>query len=61
MPWLQSLKKTLKTVSLFPEVIFTINATIEYQEIVGFGGAITDSAGLNINYLPKAAQEKLIE
>lgn len=46
---------------LFPEVIFTINASTEYQEIVGFGGAITDSAGLNINYLPKAAQEKLIE
>lgn len=46
---------------LFSEVIFTINASTEYQEIVGFGGAMTDSAGLNINYLPKAAQEKLIE
>lgn len=39
----------------------TINRNIKYQEIIGFGGAFTDSTGLNIKLLPEEAQKKLIE
>ncbi|XP_060535919.1 lysosomal acid glucosylceramidase-like [Cylas formicarius] len=32
-----------------------------YQEIIGFGGAFTDAAGINIALLPADAQDKLLE
>lgn len=38
----------------------TIDRSIKYQTIVGFGGAFTDSAGINLKSLPEAAQEKLL-
>lgn len=38
-----------------------INDNITYQKILGFGGAFTDSTGLNIEKLPEAAQTKLLE
>lgn len=31
-----------------------------YQTILGFGGAFTDSSGINIAQLPEAAQENLL-
>lgn len=37
-----------------------INRFKTYQVISGFGGAFTDSAGINIASLPEAAQEKLL-
>lgn len=38
-----------------------INRNVKYQEIIGFGGAFTDSTGRNIKLLPEEAQKKLIE
>jgi glucosylceramidase len=38
-----------------------VDTSRQYQEILGFGGAITDAAGLNIAALSKAAQETLIK
>lgn len=31
-----------------------------YQKIIGFGGAFTDAAGLNILTLPESMQEKIL-
>ena len=39
----------------------TLNRNIRYQKILGFGGAFTDSAGINILNISPASQEKLIE
>ncbi|KAG7153639.1 lysosomal acid glucosylceramidase-like [Homarus americanus] len=38
-------------------VVVTINPEDEYQIILGFGGAFTDSTGLNVVSLPEDAQE----
>ncbi|XP_076620991.1 lysosomal acid glucosylceramidase-like [Colletes latitarsis] len=45
--------------SLF-ESTLTLDTTKRYQTIAGFGGAFTDSAGLNIKKLSKAAQDQLL-
>ncbi|KAJ8304057.1 hypothetical protein KUTeg_017640, partial [Tegillarca granosa] len=42
------------------KVIATINRNIKYQKIIGFGGAFTDAAGINIASLSIEAQKKLI-
>lgn len=39
----------------------TLNRTAVYQTILGFGGAFTDAAGINLKNLPEAAQEKLLQ
>lgn len=41
--------------------VFLLDPTIRYQNIEGFGGAVTDSAGINLKSLPLAAQRKLIK
>ena len=41
--------------------IYTVNKTETYQEIIGFGGAFTDAAGINIASLSKGAQENLLK
>lgn len=46
---------------LFLEIVFVVNASTTYQEIIGIGGAITDASCSNINNLPDEAQDKLIE
>src|SRR5699024_6178634 len=38
----------------------TINRTVRYQKILGFGGAFTDSMGVNLVALPAELQERLI-
>lgn len=43
------------------EVVFVVNASTTYQDIIGMGGAATDSTCINIQSLPEEAQEKLIE
>ncbi|XP_050402562.1 lysosomal acid glucosylceramidase isoform X2 [Patella vulgata] len=43
------------------ENIFYININVTYQSILGFGGAFTDAAGINILSLPEDVQEKLIQ
>lgn len=37
-----------------------IDSTKKYQKILGFGGAFTDSAGINIKKLSEAAQDQII-
>lgn len=43
------------------DIMFTISATGSYQEIIGFGGAFTDAAVINILSLSEGAQENLLE
>lgn len=43
------------------EITVEIGRDQKYQKIVGFGGAFTDSTGLNIAKLPKQLQERLIK
>lgn len=38
-----------------------MNSTTKYQEILGFGGSFTDSAGIAVDSLPEEAQAKFIE
>lgn len=45
----------------FAGLVFNLNADVTYQQVEGFGGAFTDSAGLNIAALSAAAQNKLLE
>ncbi len=42
-------------------IILTIDKSKKFQKILGFGGAFTDAAGLNINTLPKDLAENLIK
>ncbi len=41
-------------------VKFQVNTEIKYQQIIGFGGAFTDSAGINILSLSEPAQDLLL-
>ncbi|XP_063434087.1 lysosomal acid glucosylceramidase-like [Mytilus trossulus] len=41
--------------------IFTINKNVTYQTMIGFGGAFTDAAGINIASLSSEAQENLLK
>lgn len=55
------------TTGSFVETIDAVESTIivdqdtKHQSIIGFGGAFTDSTGINIKLLPEAAQNNLIE
>ncbi|CAL7949938.1 unnamed protein product [Xylocopa violacea] len=42
------------------ETSLKIDTTKRYQSILGFGGAFTDSAGINIKKLSKATQDQLL-
>lgn len=49
------------SVFLEPKSIqFTLDSTKTYQKIMGFGGAFTDSSGINILSLGKETQEHLL-
>lgn len=37
-----------------------VDSSLSYQTILGFGSSFTDAAGININSLPDAAREKLL-
>jgi glucosylceramidase len=37
--------------------VITVDTSAQYQAMIGFGGAFTDSTGINLNELPAAAQE----
>ncbi|CAG2167940.1 unnamed protein product, partial [Oppiella nova] len=39
----------------------TIDRSKTYQKILGFGGAFTDSTGINIDSLPEVMQKRIIE
>lgn len=38
----------------------TVDSSVSYQTILGFGSSFTDAAGINVNSLPAAAREKLL-
>ena len=40
--------------------MFTVNSRVRYQQILGFGGAVTDAAAINIASLSEGAREKLL-
>jgi len=41
-------------------IVFTLNPTATYQTLVGFGGAFTDAAGINIDSLSTQTKENLM-
>ncbi|XP_023312733.1 putative glucosylceramidase 3, partial [Anoplophora glabripennis] len=43
------------------ESSITVDPDTKHQNIIGFGGAFTDSTGINIKGLPEEAQKNLIE
>lgn len=49
-----------KTVKLAPLGKITINQTDVYQEIFGFGGAVTDAAAMNIYNLTHETADYLL-
>lgn len=49
-----------KTVKPTPQGKITINQTDVYQEIFGFGGAVTDSAAMNIHDLTHETSDYLL-
>ncbi|XP_069690962.1 lysosomal acid glucosylceramidase-like isoform X2 [Periplaneta americana] len=60
-------KRLESTLSEFKEVtrseetaLFRTNTSVRYQKVLGFGGAMSDSAALNIASLSRTAQEKLL-
>ncbi|XP_005104817.1 lysosomal acid glucosylceramidase [Aplysia californica] len=53
-------KKVLKAVNVSKSAVFKIDTKTRRQKIIGFGGAFTDAAGINIASLPSDAQKKLI-
>ncbi|XP_076179500.1 lysosomal acid glucosylceramidase-like [Ptiloglossa arizonensis] len=46
--------------NLLCETFITVDSTKRYQKVLGFGGAFTDSAGINIKSLSKATQQRLL-
>lgn len=42
-------------------IVLTVDSKLKYQDIHGFGGAMTDSAALNIRTLSNETQSKLLE
>ncbi|XP_031839025.1 lysosomal acid glucosylceramidase-like [Nomia melanderi] len=42
-------------------ITIDIDSSIKYQRIIGFGGAMTDSSGMNIMNLSPGTQQKLLE
>ncbi|XP_069186074.1 putative glucosylceramidase 4 [Procambarus clarkii] len=38
-----------------------VNHDLQYQTMVGFGGAFTDATGINVNTLPEDAQDQLLK
>uniref|UniRef100_A0A1I8BAG1 Glucosylceramidase n=1 Tax=Meloidogyne hapla TaxID=6305 RepID=A0A1I8BAG1_MELHA len=55
-------KKTIKgdKIALENEVKIRINASRQYQKILGFGGAFTDAAGYNLNLLSRNTRMQLL-
>ncbi|XP_046617673.1 lysosomal acid glucosylceramidase-like isoform X1 [Neodiprion virginianus] len=43
-----------------PDASITVDPSMTYQDILGFGAAATDATGININSLPEAAQNEFI-
>ncbi|KAI5635679.1 glycosyl hydrolase family 30 TIM-barrel domain-containing protein [Phthorimaea operculella] len=55
------LKKYSSVVGAKFDKTLTLHPGVKYQKIEGFGGAVTDSAGINWKSLSEATQQKLID
>ena len=53
--------KQVPTTNSHFNVTIEINRSKKFQKIIGFGGAFTDSTGINIAKLSKSLQSRLIE
>ncbi|KHJ94225.1 hypothetical protein OESDEN_05851 [Oesophagostomum dentatum] len=42
-------------------LLLTLNLSTTYQKMLGFGGAFTDSTGINLQTLPKSMQDNILE
>lgn len=51
---------SLMFVLVYIAAVYLVNLTETRQTIIGFGGAFTDAAGINIAALPADAQDHLI-
>ncbi|PAV90589.1 hypothetical protein WR25_13263 isoform C [Diploscapter pachys] len=57
------MKTNITTTNSVPAnaVILSFNPTVRHQKIFGFGGAITDAAGINLNSLPPDLADNVIK
>ncbi|XP_042223421.1 lysosomal acid glucosylceramidase-like isoform X2 [Homarus americanus] len=44
-----------------PSLEVEVDSSVEYQKIIGFGGAFTDASGVNILSLPKTMQDMILK
>lgn len=51
----------IRLVGVEPTSVMEVNLTAEMQSVLGWGGAITDSAAINYNNLPEPLRAKLLE
>lgn len=58
---LQSSVANFTSNPMISDILFTVDSSVEYQTIFGFGGAMTDAAAINIRTLSNGTQQKLIE
>ncbi|KAL6740522.1 hypothetical protein Aduo_013871 [Ancylostoma duodenale] len=42
-------------------LLLTLDSRTKFQKILGFGGAFTDSAGINLHSLPRSMQDSMLE
>nr|CAD7260894.1 unnamed protein product [Timema shepardi] len=49
-----------ETLNISDAIYFQVNENATYQQILGFGGAMTDSAAINIDSLSESAQQLLL-
>lgn len=54
-------RATFSNVKNASATVLRVESKTTYQRIIGFGGAFTDSTGINIARLPVAAQKHLLE
>jgi O-glycosyl hydrolase len=52
--------KFYKTLLAQAQIQIYVNESNKFQNIIGFGGAFTDAAGINIQQLSSAAQKNLL-
>jgi len=41
--------------------VWKVNSSVQFQKILGFGGAITDSVGANLGTLDETTRETLLK
>lgn len=59
--FIESYESFERSVSKPVEAVIQVDSKLKHQTIIGFGGAFTDSTGINVASLPKTAQDFLLE